>query len=154
MTLLIATALAACSPAVTPALTERTCDEAIELVYELPPELVSRGNTVAVGSGDTWFLPPSRGKWADDVRWDAGEYFLKLGIWTLSSQPPNTIVQEVGGSQGRGKASFFPTSAGLPGPLPARLTFPTPGCWDVTAVGVTGRAHARIWFDASARDRR
>lgn len=131
------------------------CDETMELVRDLPPELTSAGDVVAVGSGDTWLLPPSEGnRWSQDVRWDGNAYFLKLGIRTLASVPPAIEVREIGGAHANGKAEVFPTSKGLPGPLPTRLTFPHPGCWDITVIGVSGRAHGRIAFDASARDRR
>lgn len=145
--------LGACSPVATVPPPEPPCDDAVELAANLPPALVSRGIDAAVGSGDTWLLPPSQGKWAQDVRWFGGEYFLKIGVWTLSTHAPVITVRQIGNALARGTSSSSPTGEGLPGPLPTTLRFPAPGCWDVTAQGVNGSAHVRIFFDTSARDR-
>jgi hypothetical protein len=87
------------------------------------------------------------------VRWDGQGYFLKLGIWTLTSKPPAVTIRQIGDAQLSGTASFFPTTAGLPGPLPTQLSFPNVGCWEVTAAGSTGRAVARIMVDEAAKSR-
>lgn len=84
----IALGLGACSPVSTVTPTEPPCDDSVAFAAELPAALVFRGVDAAVGSGDTWFLPPSQGKWAKDVRWFGAEYFVKIGVWTLSRQAP------------------------------------------------------------------
>jgi hypothetical protein len=98
------------------------------------------GSGPAVGSGDTWLFAPISGGWGGSVQpAPDGGYRMKLGIWTSTNRPPAVTVRRAGGSE-TGSASFAPTSAGLPGPLPAELRFPSAGCWQVTARGVTGRA--------------
>jgi hypothetical protein len=67
---------------------------------------------------------------------------MKIGIYTLDSQPPQASVIRLDGGA-RGAVEFAPTSAGLPGPLPTGLTFPTQGCWKVEARGQTGFASMR-----------
>jgi len=94
----------------------------------------------AVGSGDTWLFAPVSGGWSRSVqRAPGGGYRMKLGIWTSTSRPPAVAVRRVDGRQ-TGSASFAPTDQGLPGPLPTELRFPSAGCWQVTARGVTGLA--------------
>ncbi len=146
-------ALQACSPVASlqPA---APCDDSIVRAADVPPALTSRGITDAVGSGDTWFLPPAQGNFAQDVRWFDGQYFLKLGVWSLAPVAPVITIRWVGTGQAQGSASSSPTTEGLPGPLPTTLYFPQPGCWDVTAQGATGKAHVRISFDESARQRK
>lgn len=127
------------------------CDDSIQAAAVLPPMLAAE-RVSAVGSGDTWFIAPSGGTWSQDVRWDGQAYFLKIAIWTLQSEPPTVIVRQVRGAA-NGSAAFFPTTAGLPGPLPTQVRFPTVGCWELTARGLTGSATARVGFDQSARTR-
>lgn len=115
--------------------------------------MVATMGTHGVGSGDTWFAAPARGTWSQDVRWDGQAYYTKIGIWTSRTEPPSLAIRQIGGAKVSGSASFFPTSAGLPGPLPTRLRFPTVGCWEVTAQGITGSATIRIRFDESAKER-
>jgi hypothetical protein len=43
------------------------------------------GQDMAVGSGDTWFFPPTTGTLSQGVHWDGKQYFMKLGIWTTMS---------------------------------------------------------------------
>lgn len=154
LTILIGVSLSGCVQASTMTSTEPPCNDSPELASQVPAALVARGHSTAVGSGDTWFLPPAQGKLSQDVRWDGTSYFLKVGVWTLASTAPLITVQQVGGKGGQGSASSSPTGEGLPGPLPTTLRFPAPGCWEVTAQGTDGRAQIRISFDASARDRR
>lgn len=124
------------------------CDDSIPAISAVPPEGL-RGP--AVGSGDTWFAAPATGTWSQDVRWNGESYFLKLGIWTLMDKPPSVQVHRLDRAAPNGSASFRPTSAGLPGPLPTEIRFPTTGCWEITASGASGSARAVIRFDESAK---
>jgi len=131
----------ACGPAVA-----EPCDDAIHPV-PAPPAMAAISQDMAVGSGDTWFFPPTTGTLSQGVHWDGKQYFMKLGIWTTMSRPPVVTVTRRDGTLG--SASFSPTSAGLPGPLPTSLMFPSVGCWDVKAEGATGIATAVIKVDPS-----
>jgi len=107
-----------------------------------PPSAMGPGP--AVGSGDTWFFAPDTGGWGGSVEADPrGGYRTKIGLWTSMTRPPAVTVRRVGGAE-TGSASFAPTSAGLPGPLPAELRFPSAGCWQVTARGATGGATIQV----------
>jgi hypothetical protein len=150
LVILVAVAsLWACSPFEA---TDPACDEAVDVASTIPAALAARGVKAAVGSGDTWFLPPATGRWSQDVRWNDGQFFLKLGVWSLSSEPPVITVRKVG-AKVTGSAASSPTSEGLPGPLPTTLRFPSTGCWEVVGQGATGTARARIRVDESARGR-
>ena len=118
------------------------CDDTIQVVAA-PPGLSAIGHDRAVGSGDTWFIPPTTGTFSEGVHWDGKQYFMKLGIWTSMGRPPDVTVKRTDG-RATGRSSFSPTSAGLPGPLPTSLMFTSVGCWNVDAQGVTGRATAVI----------
>lgn len=127
--------------------TPKPCDDAIHPVAA-PAGLSAIGHDQAVGSGDTWFIPPTTGTFSPEVHWDGKQYFMKIGIWTSMAQPPMVTVSRTDG-RASGSASFGPTSAGLPGPLPTSLMFTSVGCWNVDAQGVTGRATAVIRVSTS-----
>jgi len=143
--------LGGCGPVTTKQSDVPLCDDALHPSAEPPSVLATRGSWV--GSGDTWFAAPATGTFSQDVRWDGQTYFVKIGMWTLTTQQPEVAVRQVGGAGGSGTASSSPTTAGLPGPLPTTLRFPTVGCWEVLAQGLSGLAAARISVDESAKTR-
>ena len=96
----MALSVSACAPAAEP------CDDAIHAVLA-PAGLAGIGHEMAVGSGDTWFIPPTTGTWSQDVHWDGNQYFMKLGIWTAQPQSPVVMVVRKDGALG--SASSSPT---------------------------------------------
>jgi len=134
----------ACAHSPVEAPTPAACDGTVQASGDLPAAMVAQGLTRAVGSGDTWFIAPQWGTWSASVVPDGrGGYSLKLPLWTAMAQPPSVTVHQLDGPH-IGSFSSTPTAAGLPGPLPATASFPSAGCWDITAKGTTGRATARV----------
>jgi hypothetical protein len=124
------------------------CDDTVRATTQLPPAMAAPGRS-GVGEGDTWFIAPTRGTWSELVQWDGETYYLKLPIWTARDDPPSVTVRKVTDAQATGTVSFTPTSQGLPGPLPTGIRFPSPGCWEIAAVGTTGRAQIRLKVPAA-----
>lgn len=77
-------------------------------------------------------------------------YQIKRPLWTTGTRLPTVTVEEVAGDN-VGSAQLMPTADGLPGPIPASLQFPSPGCWRVVAK--TERGEARIFIRVQERDR-
>jgi hypothetical protein len=99
----------------------------------------SASSRIYVGSGDTFFIATAGRRWGENVESYGGAFHMKVGIYTLDAHAPKmTVIRSDGTAVGT--ADFAPTSAGLPGPLPTDLTFPTTGCWRVEARGSTGSA--------------
>src|SRR5713101_3368783 len=65
------------------------CGDAVEFAAAAsPPPVEAPGNTVYVGSGDTFFLGQAGTRWGQSVEHFGNSYFGKIGIYTLDTQPP------------------------------------------------------------------
>ena len=109
------------------------CDDRIELADEPPDEAQSDGMTQGVGEGGIWFFAPVSGRWGDVVIHDGTDIRGKFPMWVGTDELPEVSVVRTTGDPLDGSVSMNPTSDGLPGPLPANVHFPSPGCWQVIA---------------------
>ena len=126
------------------------CDDSIRAATSASvAQLPSDSGGVYIGSGDTFFIGTDGKRWGESVQYYQGAFHMKVGIYTLDSQPPRVTVVSSDGGQ-RGTVEFAPTSAGLPGPLPTGLTFATVGCWQVEARGRTGVANILVSVQSPA----
>lgn len=125
------------------------CNDVIDASKAAPRPSGAPANVpIYLGSGDTFFMgnPIFQGRqrrWGDDVELSRGVFGMKIGIYTMDSQPPRiSVTRSDGGAAGSYSSS--PTSRGMPGPLPTSLYFPTAGCWKIEAQGRTGFASIEV----------
>ena len=141
------------SPAARPtALVNGQCDDLIadSTAGPSPDPLPADRNRVYIGSGDSFFIGSRGSRWGENVEYEDGVFFMKIGIYTLDSLPPTvSAVRSDGGATGVVESD--PTSSGLPGPLPTSVIFATPGCWIVQAHGTTGVAGIEVNVQPSSR---
>ncbi len=141
--LLVAGGCASVEPSPKPA-SATPCDDRIEAgLAGSPPAGANLPDAVFIGSGDTFFLGLPGRRWGDNVQYRDGVFDMKVGIYTLATQPPRMSVTRLDGP-GTGSVTFAPTGGGLPGPIPLGVTFPNPGCWQLDAEGARGLARIRV----------
>lgn len=122
------------------------CDDRISTVEPVPPALAEQGITRAVGEGEMWFIAPLLDSWGEvHHRDDKHGYRAKLPMWVGREELPAVSVDHLTGDA-QAVVSLSPTTEGLPGPLPASVTFPEDGCWEIraTAGGDTAVIRLRI----------
>ncbi len=125
------------------------CDDRVDGSGQASPPIPPSGDSVLIGAGDVFFIGTRGRRWGENVEAYGGAYQMKVGIMVLGAQAPEVSVTRREGAV-TGTAQFAPTGAGLPGPLPTAVTFPTAGCWIVTARGVNGAASILVSIGSSA----
>ena len=113
-----------------------SCDDADEATARAPEQLLEdlgAGKEPRVlGEGRLYFLAPAEGSWGDSTWQEGGETALKVGLWVNDTRIPDIEVRSADGAL-EGHAEVSPTADGLPGFLPTGVSFPSGGCWRVTA---------------------
>lgn len=134
------------SPGAAPtALANGQCDDLIgqSTAGPSPDPLQVDPNRAYIGTGDTFFIGGRGSRWGENVEYEDGVFFMKIGIYTLDSLPPKVSAVRSDGAA-TGVVESAPTSGGLPGLLPTSVILATPGCWILQARGTTGVASIEV----------
>jgi hypothetical protein len=141
--LLAVVALAACSSGGDDG-PDGPCRDAVVPSSAVPGGAEAQGITSVVGTAGVWFIAPELERWGDAFEAEGDGYRGKLPLWVDGDDLPSFRVRPDGpGTEGVGSVEADPTADGLPGPLPATVRVPGPGCWEVTATTPAGAVTIR-----------
>lgn len=141
--LLAVVALAACSAGGDDGPTG-PCGDDVVPGAATPDGAAAQGITAVVGTAGVWFIAPELERWGDAFEAEGDGYRAKLPLWVDAGELPSFRVRPAGaGTEGEGSVEADPTADGLPGPLPATVRVPGPGCWAITATTPAGAVTIR-----------
>lgn len=125
------------------------CDDSVPrgaMGSEIPQSVVQEGFEDVVGDGDVWLVLPEADQWGALVSpGRAGEEHVgKFPVYVDATVLPDVEAFLSDEPSTAADVSMEPTAAGLPGPVPVGVNFPSPGCWEVKIVGQSGRVAIRV----------